>query len=49
LEQALVTSGDDVKNVHRFLTGDRTTYSAADVVRHLLGLLKPPRLSTATA
>jgi nitronate monooxygenase len=49
LEKALVTSGDDVKNVHRFLTGERTSYSAADVVRNLLGLMKPPRLSTAMA
>jgi len=47
-EKPLVTSGDDIKNVHRFLTGDRTTYSATDVVRDLLGLLKPPRPSSPT-
>lgn len=35
LEPILVTSGDDVLNLDRFLNG-RTRYSAADVLEHLL-------------
>lgn len=36
-EPPLVTAGDDVKDVSRFLPPGRNTYSAADVIRHLLG------------
>jgi len=36
VEGTLVTSGDDVANVARFLTPGRTTYRAADVIAYLL-------------
>ncbi len=36
-EEPLVTSGDDVANVARFLTPGASTYTAADVVQYLLG------------
>jgi nitronate monooxygenase len=36
VEGILVTSGDDVKNVSRFLEPGRDTYTAADVIRYLL-------------
>ena len=36
-EPPLVTVGDDLKNVTRFLAPGRTTYTAADVVASLLG------------
>jgi len=36
VEGTLVTSGDDVKNVARFVEPGRETYSAADVIRYLL-------------
>ena len=40
LEMPLVTCGDDVKNIHRFLPDeDAVSYSAGDVVRHLLSLV----------
>ncbi|MBI5801256.1 MAG: nitronate monooxygenase [Verrucomicrobia bacterium] len=35
-EPALLTAGDDVKELARFLTPEREAYSAADVIRHLL-------------
>jgi len=37
VEQPIVTSGDDLVNLYRFL-GDRDHYTAADVVEHLLSL-----------
>jgi nitronate monooxygenase len=37
LEPALLTAGDDLAGIGRFLRSDRTGYSAADVVRQLLG------------
>jgi nitronate monooxygenase len=41
-ELPLITSGDDVATVARFLKPDATTYSAADVVEHLLsGVVEP--------
>jgi hypothetical protein len=36
LEPALLTAGDDARDLARFLPAGRTTYSAADVVRYLL-------------
>ena len=36
-EPALVTAGDDVAGLARFLPPNRDSYSAADVIRHLLG------------
>jgi nitronate monooxygenase len=36
-EPALLTAGDDVAGLARFLPANRDTYSAADVIRHLLG------------
>ena len=36
VEGILVTSGDDVKNVARFVEPGRDTYSASDVIRYLL-------------
>jgi hypothetical protein len=35
-EPPLLTSGDDLETISTFLAG-RTSYSAADVVRYLLG------------
>ena len=35
-ERPLVTSGDEVKQISRFLNGDAATYSARHVVQHLL-------------
>jgi hypothetical protein len=35
-ELTLVTSGDDVKDVARFLPPGADSYSAQDVIRHLL-------------
>ncbi len=41
-ESPLVTSGNDVANIRRFLkTPDARSYSAADVVKHLLELNSP--------
>ncbi len=37
LEKPLITSGDDVANVARFLKPGATSYSAADVIEYLLG------------
>ena len=39
VEPPLVTVGDDLKTVARFLTPGRTTYSAAEVVESLLSLV----------
>ena len=36
LEPALVTAGDDVRNLVRFLPAGQSTYAAADVIRYLL-------------
>ena len=36
-EPALVTAGDDAASLARFLPTGRDSYSAADVIRHLLG------------
>jgi nitronate monooxygenase len=36
VEGILVTSGDDVKGIARFLEPGKDTYSAADVIRYLL-------------
>jgi len=36
-EPALLTAGDDVTGLARFLPAGRNTYSAADVIHHLLG------------
>ncbi len=47
LEPPIVTSGDDVLTVARFLPKGATTYRAADVLAHLLRtepVLKPPQL-----
>jgi hypothetical protein len=35
-ELPLITAGDDLKNVSRFLAPGASSYSAADVVTHLL-------------
>jgi nitronate monooxygenase len=37
LEPALVTAGDDLQQLAHFLTPERTSYSAADVVAYVLG------------
>ena len=48
-ELPLVTCGDDVKNLFKFLkTPDACSYSARDVVNYLLSLVKTPVASTAT-
>jgi nitronate monooxygenase len=36
IEPALVTAGDDVRNLARFLPAGQNTYAAADVIRYLL-------------
>ncbi len=42
LEQPLVTSGDDLVNLGEFLKPGKTSYSAREVITHLLGItLKP--------
>ena len=35
-EPPLITAGDDVVNINRFLSGGQTSYSAGDVIRFLL-------------
>jgi hypothetical protein len=37
VEQALITSGDDLKFIAQFLPADQSSYSAADVIGKLLG------------
>jgi hypothetical protein len=39
VELPMVTSGDDVAEVARFLPEGQTEYAAADVVEHLLSLV----------
>jgi hypothetical protein len=36
VEQGLVTSGDDLKNIAQFLPANQTSYCAADVIAKLL-------------
>jgi nitronate monooxygenase len=49
-EPALVTVGDDLNKVARFLAPGRTTYTAADVVEHLLDpSALPPELVASVA
>jgi len=36
-EKTLVTSGDDVAEVARFLQGDALSYTAGEVIQRLLG------------
>ena len=48
-ELPLITCGDDVKNIFKFLKApDACNYSARDVVNYLLSLVKTPVASTAT-
>jgi nitronate monooxygenase len=35
-EAPLITSGDELKNIRRFIGSDRTGYTAAEVVEYLL-------------
>ena len=42
IEAPLVTSGDDVADVARFIKGDNLSYTAADVVDYLLSDLEKP-------
>jgi nitronate monooxygenase len=44
VEKPLVTSGDDARNIARFLKPGELTYSSADVIRNLLGLVKNVRV-----
>jgi nitronate monooxygenase len=37
IEQPILTSGDEVLNLHRFVKGDSLQYSAADVIDYILG------------
>jgi nitronate monooxygenase len=49
-EPPLVTSGDDVRSIARFLpTADATGYSARDVIRHLLSGIHPTASIAANA
>ncbi|HWJ07567.1 MAG TPA: nitronate monooxygenase [Steroidobacteraceae bacterium] len=41
IEPSLVTAGDDVSQVHRFLRPGRTSYTASDVIDRLLGNWMP--------
>jgi nitronate monooxygenase len=38
IERGLVTSGDDLTGITRFLPANRSTYSAADVVKEMLSI-----------
>jgi nitronate monooxygenase len=49
VERPVVTSGDDVRNIGNHLRRDRRFYTCADVVRNVLGLVKPARLVRAGA
>ena len=49
LEQPLVTSGDDLPLITGFLPKGRSIYTAGDVVRNLMGLLKGARSPLGTA
>jgi hypothetical protein len=46
VEQPIITSGDDLVAVGQFLKEGKTSYSAEDVVRRLLGSLFTPNLAT---
>ncbi len=46
VEQPIITSGDDLLSVGQFLKEGKTSYSAEDVVRHLLGSLLTPGVAT---
>jgi len=46
VEQPIITSGDDLVSVGQFLKEGKTSYSAEDVVRHLLGSLLTPGVAT---
>ena len=49
-EPPLVTSGDDVRGISRFLpTADAVSYTARDVIRHLLSLVEPAAAPIAAA
>ncbi|HEX6909922.1 MAG TPA: nitronate monooxygenase [Longimicrobium sp.] len=39
-EQPLITSGDELKNIRRFIGGDRAGYTASEVIDYLLGGLE---------
>jgi hypothetical protein len=43
----MITAGDDVAHLARFIPPGRTTYAAADVLEHLLGLVGPEPAATA--
>jgi hypothetical protein len=36
MEKGLVTAGDDLNNISRFLASNRSSYNAADVIAALL-------------
>jgi nitronate monooxygenase len=38
IERGLVTSGDDLTGITRFLPANRSTYSAADVVKEMMNI-----------
>lgn len=40
LEPPLLTAGDDLRHIHRYLTSDLDSYSAADVIRQLSGKIR---------
>lgn len=42
VEKPLVTSGDDLARIVKFLKGGRLSYKAADVIQYLLGVVSPP-------
>jgi nitronate monooxygenase len=37
VEAPLITAGDDIARIERFLKPDADSYSAADVIAHMLG------------
>jgi hypothetical protein len=48
-EPPLITSGDELKNIRRFIGSDRTGYTAGEVVDYLLSGVKrwAPRMTHA--
>jgi NAD(P)H-dependent flavin oxidoreductase YrpB (nitropropane dioxygenase family) len=46
VEEPLITSGDDLVTIGQFLKEGRTSYSAEDVINHLLGPFLKPNLAT---
>lgn len=48
VEKPVVTSGDEVKNLGRFLPPGRTSYNCADVIRRLLAPAPDPSAPAAT-